>query len=29
MNISDETDSDIIELVITQFYLNSDLYLRF
>ena len=24
MNISDETDSDIIELVITQFYLNSD-----
>ncbi len=24
MNISDETDSDIIALVITQFYLNSD-----
>ena len=24
MNISDETDSDIIEIVITQFYLNSD-----
>lgn len=24
MNISDETDSGIIELVITQFYLNSD-----
>jgi len=24
MNISDETDADIIELVITQFYLNSD-----
>jgi len=24
MNISDQTDEDIIELVITQFYLNSD-----
>ena len=24
MNISDETDADIIQLVITQFYLNSD-----